>query len=162
MARRVFQRWPDLSLTFVHVGNGQCLAEWRARAEAAGLAGKFCFAGLHHDVTPFHRLASFLVHAAERESFGFVLAEAMATGKPVIATDSPGPREIIADGQTGFVVGKDDVDGFAAAVGRLASEDALREEFGRRALRAARDRFSLHRQSEELRRIITSTLGDHS
>jgi glycosyltransferase involved in cell wall biosynthesis len=159
VARRVFQARPELSLTFVHVGGGQCLDEWRSRAEAAGLGTRFRFAGAHHDVLPFHRRASFLVHAAERESFGFVLAEAMAVGKPVIATDAPGPREIIADGRTGFVVGRDDAEAFAAQVLRLCADDGLRAQLGTSALAAARARFTLDRQTRELGRVIGSLLG---
>src|SRR5262249_37286337 len=99
VASRVFARRPDLSLTFVYVGDGQCMAEYRRRVDELGLRGKFWLAGFQNHVIPFHRLASFLVHAADRESFGFVLTEAMATGKPVVATTAPGPREILADGE---------------------------------------------------------------
>jgi glycosyltransferase involved in cell wall biosynthesis len=156
VARRVFQHRPDLSLTFVHVGNGQCLDEWRARAAAAGLGQRFCFAGAHHNVVPFHRRASFLVHAAERESFGFVVTEAMASGKPVIATDSPGPREIIAEGETGFLVSQGDVEGFATHVLRLCADDELRARLGKNALGAARARFTHDRQVREFVRVIAA------
>jgi glycosyltransferase involved in cell wall biosynthesis len=159
VAAEVFRRRPDLSLTFVCVGDGQCLPTWRERADRLGLTDRFTFAGFHKDVAPLHRLASFLVHAAERESFGFVLAEAMATGRPVIASDAPGPREIIADGATGFVVAKHDVGGFAGAVVRLAEDEPLRTRLGEAALLRARELFSKAEQARRLQQIIRSCLA---
>jgi glycosyltransferase involved in cell wall biosynthesis len=158
VARHVFALRPDLSLTFVHVGDGQCLAAWRAKARALGLEGRFCFAGYHNNVAPFHRLASFLVHAAERESFGLVLAEAMATHKPVIATASPGPREIIEEGVTGFVLDQQDVEGVARAILRLCEDAALREALGARALERVRQRFSLQRQAQTIATLLEGYL----
>ena len=55
-----------------------------------------------------------------REPFGLFMAEAMACGTPVIATDMGSAREIVADGETGFVV-KNDIDGFVGAVKKIGS-----------------------------------------
>jgi UDP-glucose:tetrahydrobiopterin glucosyltransferase len=59
------------------------------------------------------------------EAFGNVAIEAMATGVPVITYDRGGPAEIVADGQTGFVVTPDDVGALAAAVGRIDTIDRI-------------------------------------
>ncbi len=59
------------------------------------------------------------------EAFGNVAIEAMATGVPVIAYRRGGPAEIIADGETGFLVEPDDVDGLIAAVGRIGELDRV-------------------------------------
>jgi len=155
VAADVFARAPDLSLTFVHVGAGEVLDRCRAKAADFGLTDRFCFAGFHNDVRPFHRLSSFLVHAAERESFGLVIAESMACGKPAIATDSAGPSEIIVNGQTGRLVGKDDREAFAAAVIDLATDAGRRDAWGTAARKRAWDRFSLRRQAEEFRLALT-------
>lgn len=55
-----------------------------------------------------------------REPFGLFMAEAMACGTPVIATDMGSAREIVADGETGFVV-KNDIDEFVNAVNKISS-----------------------------------------
>ena len=57
------------------------------------------------------------------EAFGNVAVEAMACGVPVIAYRRGGPAEIVVDGVTGFLVEPDDVDGLAAAIGRIGEID---------------------------------------
>lgn len=59
------------------------------------------------------------------EAFGNVAIEAMACGVPVIAYRRGGPAEIVDDGETGFLVEPDDVDGLVAAVGRLGELDRI-------------------------------------
>lgn len=60
------------------------------------------------------------------EAFGNVAIEALATGVPVISYCRGGPSEIVTDGETGFLVAPDDVDGLVAAVGRLGEIDRVR------------------------------------
>lgn len=154
VAAEVFRRHPDLSLTFVHVGDGPTLEADRAKAQALGLGRRFVFAGRQADVRPFHRLASFLVHTAERESFGLVLAEAMACGKPVVAADSPGPAEIVDQGVTGQILAQGDLAGFAEAVHRLATDAGLRRRWGEAARGRARATYSLERQAREFAQVL--------
>ena len=59
------------------------------------------------------------------EAFGNVAIEAMATGVPVISYRRGGPAEIIVDGETGFLVEPDDIDGLIAAVGRIDELDRV-------------------------------------
>ncbi len=59
------------------------------------------------------------------EAFGNVAIEAMATGVPVISYRRGGPAEIIDDGETGFLVAPDDIDGLIAAVGRIGELDRV-------------------------------------
>jgi UDP-glucose:tetrahydrobiopterin glucosyltransferase len=59
------------------------------------------------------------------EAFGNVAIEAMACGVPVIAYRRGGPAEIVTDGETGFLVDGDDVDGLVAAVGRIGELDRI-------------------------------------
>lgn len=64
-----------------------------------------------------------LLFTSRYEAFGLVLAEAQAAGLPVVAFDQPAAREIVAEGQTGFVVNPDDIAAAVAAVGKLESID---------------------------------------
>jgi UDP-glucose:tetrahydrobiopterin glucosyltransferase len=59
------------------------------------------------------------------EAFGNVAVEAMACGVPVVAYRRGGPSEIVVDGETGFLVEPDDVDGLVGAVARIDSIDRL-------------------------------------
>jgi UDP-glucose:tetrahydrobiopterin glucosyltransferase len=81
------------------------------------------------------------------EAFGNVAIEAMATGVPVIAYRRGGPAEIVVDGETGFLVEPDDVDGLIAAVGRVDELDRVEcrqrveEEYSIQALSARVDEW---------------------
>ena len=61
------------------------------------------------------------------------LLEAAACGKPMIATDAPGCREIVIDGQTGLLVPIEDPEALAQAIDKLAVSPELRERYGKAA-----------------------------
>jgi phosphatidylinositol alpha 1,6-mannosyltransferase len=76
------------------------------------------------------------VHSGPHETFGQTLQEAAASGLPVVAPAAGGPLDLVADGQTGFLVPPGDGGALAAAVGKLAADDQTRAAFGA----AARER----------------------
>lgn len=71
------------------------------------------------------------------ESFGIVALEAAAAGKPTIAADHGGLRDVVVDGESGFLVTPGDREGLRTALGRLASDAGLRERMGEAARRRA-------------------------
>ena len=159
VARQVFARRPQLSLTFVHVGGGPCAEAWQTTASAWGLAERFRFVPVQRDAAPFHRLASLLVHAAERENLPFAVLEAMATGKPVVASRIPATEELIRDGETGFLLDLEDVDGFAAAVLRLVDDPSLRERLGQAGRERVLRDYTLDQQARQLCQVIRQQLS---
>ena len=77
-----------------------------------------------------------------REGLPKSALEAMASGKPLVATDMPGCREAVVDGETGFLVPPGDPAALAAALERLIGDAALRARFGAAARRRAEENFS--------------------
>ena len=80
---------------------------------------------------------------SHREGLPKSLLEAAACGRPVVATDAPGCREVSIDGVTGFRVPIEDAAALAAAITRLADDPALRAQFGAAARRLVEERFSV-------------------
>lgn len=154
VAAEVFRRRPALSLTFMYVGDGGCRVVWEQKAAALGLADRFRFLGFHQDITPLYRLADVMLHAPSRESFGFVIAEAMACELPVVCSRVGGPREIVDHGKTGYLIDPADRDGFASSILRILDAPRQRQELGRAGRARVLDRFRLSRQAEDLSRII--------
>lgn len=88
----------------------------------------------HGEVAALMREVDLLCHPTILEGFSFTVAEAMASGLPVITTaDRSGVAEIITHGHDGFVVPLGDVEGMAAIVRRLHGEPALRRAVGQAA-----------------------------
>jgi len=100
------------------------------RARAAELGTDVRFLGARSDVDVILRSADAFVFASRWEAFGLVLAEASATGLPVITSDAGGCTEVVDDGETGIVVAAGDVAAFAAAIDALASDDERRSRLG--------------------------------
>lgn len=114
-------------------GGGELLQSFRADAAAAGVGDRVHFLGSvrHPELPRVLRAADlFLLTTEPPESFGIVVIEAMACGLPAIASDYPGVRAVIDDGETGLLVPQADPDAVAGALRRLAASDAERERMG--------------------------------
>lgn len=149
MVHDVVQARPDQRIGFIYVGDGPPVAQWKQVAADLGIADLCVFAGRQNDVVPYYRAADLLVHAAERESFGNAIVEAMACGIPVVASAALGPKEIIVDGQTGFLIGLDDFAGFTQAVLRYVDDPSMTKMHGTNARVHVDTSYNVVRQSKE-------------
>jgi glycosyltransferase involved in cell wall biosynthesis len=77
--------------------------------------------------------SSVLVHPSLSEGFGYVVAEAMASGIPVIVTRNAGAADLVVDGENGYVVPARDPEAIRDRLAHLAAHPALLEEMGRAA-----------------------------
>lgn len=92
--------------------------------------------------------SSVLVQPSMADGFGFVVAEAMASGIPVVVTDRTGGADLVTDGVNGYVVPAGDVDAIAARLEHLAAHPALVRTMGA-AARDAASQFTFERSSEQ-------------
>ena len=117
----------------VVAGGGELLDGFRARAAAAGAGDRVHFLGPvpHAELPAVLRAAdAFVLTTEPPESFGLVLIEAMSCGLPTIATDYPGVRAVVDDGETGLVVPAADPAAIGAAIARLAADPEARRRMG--------------------------------
>jgi glycosyltransferase involved in cell wall biosynthesis len=124
----------------VIAGDGSERAARAAQIEALGLAGSVFLAGFREDAMSIINAADIFVLPSLAEPFGLVLIEAMSLGKPVIATDAGGPREIVENGRTGLLVPPADPASLGAAICKLLLDGTLRTSMGD----AGRERFEKH------------------
>ena len=101
----------------------------------------------------FHLADVVVVPSVCLDTFPTVNLEAMAAGKPVIATCYGGSSEIVLDGVTGFIVNPLDTSTFADRLGRLLGDAALRAEMGRQAQARIRGSFALDMYVDKMLRI---------
>lgn len=97
------------------------------REEAArnGIADRVECTGWQRDLSGFLDRIDLLVLPSIKESFGLVLIEAMARGKPVLSTRCHGPESIVVDGETGYLVPIGDADALAAGLARAIHDPDL-------------------------------------
>jgi glycosyltransferase involved in cell wall biosynthesis len=100
-----------------------------------------------------------LVFASPKEGWGITNLEAAACATPVVASNSPGIRESVRHGETGFLVPHGDAIAMAAAVDRLAASRALVEELGLQARRFA-ESFTWDRAADETERHLTGLIAE--
>ncbi|MEO0070440.1 MAG: glycosyltransferase family 4 protein [candidate division WOR-3 bacterium] len=112
----------------------------------------------HEEVMKILKAADTLVLTSNYEGFPIVLLEAMSLGLPVIATRIGGVPELVEDGVNGFLVGRQDVQGVATALVKLAKDEDLRLRMGREGWRKVKERFSLHRMLEDVERVYLGEL----
>lgn len=92
---------------------------------------------------PYFERAAVVCCPSRREGYGVVAREAMAYGRPVVATAVGGLVDAVEDGVTGVLVPPGDVAGLRAAVRELLADPARRKMLGEAALARARERFSV-------------------
>jgi glycosyltransferase involved in cell wall biosynthesis len=134
----------DLRCVLVGTGDGRYRQQLIETIARRGLGGLFQMIEDCRDIPAAYMLADVVVSASTRpEGFGRVIAEALAMGRPVIATDHGGAREIVLDGETGWLVPPNDPDALAAAIaGALALSPAERMSLAQRAIAHMRAHFT--------------------
>jgi len=143
---RGFARLEDPTARLVIVGDGPQQNELRRLAAELGVEARTEFAGLRDDVQSCLHTADVFVHPAVwAEAFGWTIAEAMASGCPVVASRTGGIPELIEDGRSGLLVEPRDPEAIAAALNRLLASPELRHQLATTARRRVEERFSLTR-----------------
>ncbi len=99
--------------------------------ESEELRGKVVNLGYREDVpTIIHHTDIFVLPSVLPDSFPTVILEAMASGKPVVATDSGGASEMVKEGETGYMIPIGDVDAAVEAISELIENEEKRISFG--------------------------------
>jgi glycosyltransferase involved in cell wall biosynthesis len=122
----------------VIVGEGPAERDLRLRAEAKGLGRRVIFTGYSDSVHSYYEESEVFVFASPQEGFGMVIAEAQASGLPVVCFDClAGPSDIVAHGKSGILVPLGDVRGLASSMETLANDSGLRASMKNEATRCA-------------------------
>ena len=147
--RRVAKEEPRAHLLLI--GDGR-LRKPMERQAAANRISHVHFFGFRKDVPQLLHAADIFVLPSRREGLPRSVMEAMAAGKPVVATDVRGSRDLVEHEVTGLLVKLGDVEGLAVALLRLVRDPGLRERMGQ-AARAKVRTYSLDRVLEEMSAI---------
>ncbi len=136
----------DLCLRFVFVGadqegRGAYEAHLRRLAAAYGLGDCVTFAGHREDLADIYAASDIAVLPSRVDWCPIAILEAMAAGRPVVATDTTGACEIVEDEESGLIVPIGRADLLAVAITRLAEDRSLRERLAAGGLARVREHF---------------------
>jgi glycosyltransferase involved in cell wall biosynthesis len=137
---RAFARLQHPAATLVIAGTGPSEAALRRLIAELGLGGKVDLLGYVPDIRPWLDRSHFLVMPSDHEGYGAVIVEALAAGRPVLATDcSPAVRESLHEPDAGEVVPVGDVDALCAGLAAMI----VRDDVDPQLLAAKVDRFRI-------------------
>jgi len=151
VARLVIAQEPNVQ--FVLVGDGQERDQFIRQADSLGLHERVTFTGLVND--PFgagvYEAADIVCQFSRwEEVFGWMIAEAMAHGKPVIGTRVGGIPELITDGVTGYSVERGDTKAMSERVLALLRDREKRARMGQAARDVVSEKFNLQKNIAKL------------
>ncbi len=132
---------PDLSLWMV--GDGSERKRLETLANQLGISAQVIFWGQQLDVAPFFSAADAFIMSSISEGLPMSLLQALSLGLPAIVTGVGGMAEVVRMAKAGFTVSVTDAAEMAAAILRLARDDAERQQFSTNAEEAFHSSFTL-------------------
>jgi glycosyltransferase involved in cell wall biosynthesis len=158
-AALVVRQVPDAR--FIIAGEGELRPALERQIRDHHLEKHVFLAGFRPDVLGLHKAFDVFVLSSITEGLGTSLLDAMACGKPVVATAAGGIPEVVADGETGILVAPRDDRALAAAIVRLLRDPAVRARMGQAGLARVRQRFSAGRMVHETMLVYQRLLAGH-
>ena len=145
---------------FLLIGSDLSEREADYRKELEELVTDECISFLGHrkDIEKVLVQIDILVHPSINEPFGRVLVEAMALKKPVVAYNCGGPKEIITDGKTGYLVEQYNFKELAVRILYLMEKETIRAEMGEIARRKVIKEFNINKNIKGMEKLFTDNI----
>jgi glycosyltransferase involved in cell wall biosynthesis len=159
-----FTHIPDEDAKLLIVGDGDLRPHYTTLAENLGIKDRVIFCGrvsdellpAHYALCDLHVLPSVTMG----EAFGIVLLEAMACAKPVLATNLPGVRSVVADGDDGFLVPPNDHQQLANKIQHLLDHPSQRAEMGQKGRAKVENKYAWPRVIDRLESVYQEVLDE--
>ncbi|MDP4277276.1 MAG: glycosyltransferase family 4 protein [Bacteroidota bacterium] len=150
----------DIRCLFRIGGEGALMNELQQKVQANGLTQMVEFTGLVNDPEAFMKGIDIFALTSRWEGFGYVLAEAMLAGKPLVAFKVSSNAELVFPNENGFLVDWDDKDAFADAIIRLIRQPSLRKRMGENGYSLVCDRFDFEKNKKQVTAFLTQTVKE--
>ena len=147
---------------FVVVGDGSLRPEIEKRAIERGIGGRVIFTGWRQNLARICADLDLLVVSSDNEGTPVSAIEAMAAGRPVVATRVGGLVDLIEESRTGRLVPPRDPAALAQAIGSLLDDPAARAAMGEAARRSAGERFRAERLVADVERLYDDLLAQRA
>jgi glycosyltransferase involved in cell wall biosynthesis len=159
-ALRAFRRLRDrgVDACLCMIGDGPDRPSVERRAHELGLMRDTLFLGYQEEVAPFYAAFDAMILPSINEGTPVSAIEALAAGRPVVATRVGGVPDVVREGEDGFLVEPGDVDALADRLARLAADPALRERLGAAGRARVIPRYSVERLVDDIDLLYRSLL----
>ena len=160
-AAEIVKEFPDVHFLVVgkdNTADRSFRRELRRLVRVFGLEGRFLWLDWIDDTDSFFSAIDIFVSPSHSESFGLAMLEAMAHGKPVVATDTEGARELF--GKKADLVPVNDPISLASKTGEFLADESACANCGEHNRRTAGEKFSLKRMIDETEALYRKVLGD--
>jgi glycosyltransferase involved in cell wall biosynthesis len=141
------------------VGDGPDRPALERRAKELGITRDTLFLGFQQDVAPFYAAFDALLLPSASEGTPVSAIEALAAGRPVVATRVGGVPDVVRDGEDGFLAATGAIEALAERLARLARDPALRERMGASGRERVADRYGVGRLVDEMDSLYRSLLA---
>jgi glycosyltransferase involved in cell wall biosynthesis len=150
VARDLVRHNPKIK--FLFVGDGSWRQKFEGKVRALGLEKHVIFTGVvpPEEVPRYVGIMDLLAHLSLREGLPRALPQALAAGKPVVAYDCDGAREICLDGATGYLVRPGDLENLTDKFSLLIDNPHIRERLGKTGREFVEDNFSVESMVDAL------------
>ncbi|MER1954317.1 MAG: glycosyltransferase family 4 protein [Desemzia incerta] len=152
MMPKLLETVPTARLLLVGDGDQDKLYEYHSLIHELGIEDQVNMLGFRRDVNDLMSLSNVVVSASRQEGLPVNVLEAMSIGLPLVVTDCRGNRDLVHDGENGFVVDIDDTDRFVERIIELHQDKEKRTAFGKENLRAIKS-YSVHHVNDTLQAI---------
>jgi len=141
------------------VVNAEYAKACKKMALESGIQGCVTLTGYREDIDNILQAADVFVLPSTGEAFSRAVIEAMAMGKPVIATNVGGTKEAIEDGISGFIIPPQATIEMAEKIYVLATDATLRQKFGAAARKRVGDLFTIEKNVKKTEQVYEGLLG---
>jgi glycosyltransferase involved in cell wall biosynthesis len=155
--RRLRDRGVDACLCMI--GDGPDRPAVERRAHELGLMRDTLFLGYQEEVAPFYAAFDAMILPSINEGTPVSAIEALAAGRPVVATRVGGVPDVVREGEDGFLVEPGDVDALAERLARLAADPELRARLGAAGRARVVPRYSVERLVDDIDLLYRSLLA---
>ncbi len=147
-AREVINMYPQIR--FLLVGDGELMQTIKNMIERLGLSRNIIITGQRSDLPELYALMDLFVLPSLWEGLPYSILEAMAAGRPIIATTFNGTEGIVIDGRTGILVPSEDTEALSQAVIKLLKVKKLAEKMGQEGRRHVKKKYQLKNHIRKL------------
>jgi len=157
LAKRLKEK--NYPFKMIIAGEGKLRHKLEKEAISMNLEDEVKFLGFVNDVKSFHHKLDIFILTSLYEGFGYVLVEAMASKKPIVAFDIRSSSEIVRNGESGYLVDIADTNQLFDRVEELIKNKALRKEMGEAGRKIVEEKFTFEISMKKILELIEHELN---